>query len=111
MVVAIGIDVVEVDRIARACARFPFAERILTPRELKFCRTPAQIAGRWAAKEAAMKCLGFRTTFREIEVGRSDSGAPTLELPTHPSLEGLRCLVSISHERTIAMAVVVLDRP
>ena len=60
----VGIDLIEIDRIAAALARHPerFRERVYTPREVAECERkprPAQsYAGRFAGKEAVGKALG-----------------------------------------------------
>ena len=67
MIVGLGVDIVELERIARTFRRFggKFAERILAPAELE--RLPGEpaafLASRFAVKEAAVKALG--TGFRE----------------------------------------------
>src|SRR3954465_1188710 len=58
----LGVDIVKVDRIARAIERFGqrFSDRVLTPREQRYVRArPETFAGRWAAKEAVSKVLGL----------------------------------------------------
>ena len=80
-VIGVGIDLIDIDRIARALARRPrFAERCFTDREAAYCRSrafPAQhFAARFAAKEAVGKVLGIgMTRWREVEVVR-DAGPP-----------------------------------
>ncbi len=60
MIVGLGIDIVEVARIAEAMKNPRFIERILTPIEREFCTTPQKVAGRWAAKEAIAKAVGLQ---------------------------------------------------
>ena len=79
---------------------------------------PAFVAGRWAAKEAAVKALGCGFSLgigpRHIEILPTPTGKPELRF-TGPALERARQLgvrhihVSITHERTTAAAVVVLE--
>jgi holo-[acyl-carrier protein] synthase len=122
MILGLGIDVVEIDRIARSWERFgrAFAERILTRRELDgLPAAPARyLAARFAAKEAAVKALGcgFRlgVTFRSIEVRSLDSGQPELALLDRAAdigreLGAARTLVSLTHGRDVAVAVVVIE--
>ena len=90
MVVGLGVDITEVDRIQAAIDRHgrAFLRRIFTPSEIAYCekhRNHAErFAGRFAAKEAAMKALGtgWRHGVRwvDIEVVREPSGKPTLKL-------------------------------
>jgi holo-[acyl-carrier-protein] synthase len=72
----LGIDIVKVDRIRAAMARFGdrFARRVLTDAEQRYVRGRAEtFAGRWAAKEAVSKVLGLGVRgigWRDIEVER-----------------------------------------
>lgn len=107
MISGLGIDVVEVARIAKAMEHPRFLARILTPREREHCRSPQQVAGRWAAKEAVRKALG-PVPMLEIEITNGPGGEPVLGLPGSAAM-GRRCLVSIAHERSVAVAVVTVE--
>ncbi len=104
---SVGIDIVEVARIESAIARHGqrFLERVFTARELGYAlakrRYAETLAGRFAAKEAFMKALGRRIPWRAVEVG-SSGGIPfvTFGGEVFPG-------VSISHERSHAVAVFV----
>lgn len=86
----IGIDVVEVDRIADAIQRLgtPFLDRLFTPAELEYCQAqkfPAlHYAARFAAKEAVSKALGTgigeHAGWLDLEILRDPSGAPRVLL-------------------------------
>ena len=64
MIVGLGLDIAEIDRIEAAIARHgaAFIERLFTPGEVAYCEKYKnkfeRYAGRFAAKEAAMKALG-----------------------------------------------------
>ncbi len=119
----LGLDLAEVARISEALERWGnrFLERVFLPGEvLRRRRHPRafaeHVAGRFAAKEAAMKALGTglrQVSFKEIVVGREASGKPRLEFRGR-ALERARALrvraseVSITHTRTTAAAVVLL---
>jgi holo-[acyl-carrier protein] synthase len=125
--VRLGLDLAEVDRIARAVERWgeTFLERVFNAGEIdRRRRHPAafaqHVAGRFAAKEAAMKALGtgFRgLSFREIVVGREASGKPTLRfqgrairLAEKLGVESVE--LTITHtERTAAAAVLLVCGP
>jgi len=118
----VGIDLIDVDRIVAVLARYPdrFRNRILTPSEDRYCRgRPERIAGRWAAKEAVSKVLGLGVRgvgWREIEVLPNRAGQPQVHLHGRASAraEAMRLgevTVSISHERRMAVAVAMADRP
>src|SRR6185437_8992654 len=88
MIVAIGIDIIEVARIREVLARTPrFAERVFTDAERAYCDTRGAVAAqhyaaRFAAKEAALKALqtGWRggIGWQDVEVAAKESGAPYL---------------------------------
>lgn len=119
----LGLDLTEVDRIAGVLERHGerFLARVFRPGELRRSRRHPRafaehVAGRFAAKEAAMKALGLGwrgLAFRDIEVGRDERGKPRLALHGG-ALERARALgvlqteVSITHGRDVAAAVVAL---
>ncbi len=112
----LGIDIVRVDRIAAAIAKFGqrFADRVLTPKEQRYVRQrPETFAGRWAAKEAVSKVLGLGVRgvgWRDIEILRLPTGQPEVVLGGRAAQRaeqlGMgRVAVSISHESEFAVAV------
>ncbi|HEY3124469.1 MAG TPA: holo-ACP synthase [Thermoanaerobaculia bacterium] len=119
----LGLDLTEVARVSRLLERWGarFLDRVFLPGEILLRRRHSgafaeHVAGRFAAKEAAMKALGtgFRgVAFKEIFVGREASGKPCLEFRGR-ALDRARALnvraaeVSITHARTMAAAAVVL---
>jgi holo-[acyl-carrier protein] synthase len=123
MIVGIGVDAVEVARIARALERHPrFAERVFTPAEREASArrgvgAAAYLAKRWAAKEAVSKALGvgfsgFRYT--DLEVVNHPSGAPSIELSGEladwaSELGVTRWHLSLSDTRDTAVAAVVAE--
>jgi holo-[acyl-carrier protein] synthase len=115
---AIGVDLIEVGRIASVLARHGdrFLGRVFTEGERSYCRCrPAELAARFAAKEAVAKSLGTgigAVEWREIEVVRGASGAPSLAL--HGRARALaerlglgRPLLSLAHTHEHAIAFVV----
>src|SRR5438309_10337388 len=90
MIVGMGVDIAEVERIQGAIERHGevFLRRVYTTREREYCERFRnkfeRYAGRFAAKEAAMKALGTGwrggVRWQDIEIMREDSGKPTLEL-------------------------------
>ncbi|MBE6441456.1 MAG: holo-[acyl-carrier-protein] synthase [Desulfovibrio desulfuricans] len=122
MIIGLGTDITELARIRTACERFGgrFLHRILTGTELAAlpAAPTAYIAGRFAAKEAAVKALGsgfsMGIAFTHIEVLRGSQGQPQLRLlgPARERADRLgvgTAHVSISHGRDAAVAVVVLE--
>lgn len=111
MVVGVGIDIVEIARIARANRRPRFTRRILTEHEEAYCTSIQSIAGRWAAKEAVIKALGVKYAPREIEILNDPLGQPHVKIYSpHFDSGRLRVYVSITHERTHAAAVAIVER-
>lgn len=87
-----------------------FVVRVLTPAERLVCTTAAQVAGRWAAKEAIAKALPWSLSWQDVEILRGASGEPVVRV-LHPSFDASvhRLHVSITHERSMAAAVAVLE--
>ena len=109
MIEAVGIDLVDVGRIERAMRNPRFVDRVLTPNERLRACTPEYVAGRWAAKEALRKCVD-QVGWQDVEVLSGSGRAPVLRIVRHVSgLESRTIHVSISHERTHAVAVVVIS--
>jgi holo-[acyl-carrier protein] synthase len=124
MILGIGTDLVEIDRIEAALDRWGerFAQRILVPRELdRFARhrkQAAYLAKRFAAKEAFSKAMGtgirHPVSWHNIGVVNHASGRPYLELSADlgtlvRSRGILNVHVSLTDERGIAAAFVVLE--
>jgi holo-[acyl-carrier protein] synthase len=117
----VGIDVTSVTGVREAVAAHGdrYLQRVYTPRELLDCGgDPARLAGRFAAKEAAIKVLRPRRDtalpWSDIEVLRQDGGHVELRLAGSAALraehEGLAAFsVSLSHEGDTACAVVLAE--
>ncbi|MEZ5342552.1 MAG: holo-ACP synthase [Acidimicrobiales bacterium] len=118
-VVALGIDLVEIDRMRRLVARQPgFVARVFTDREQEYANRAAdpaeRFAARFAAKEAVLKALGVGlggANFRDIEVDRLASGAPTLAVTGKGAVLAAELgiaswLITLTHSDLTAGAVV-----
>ena len=111
----IGVDAVSVDRIALAVKRSGrgFLAKVYTPAELAYCGNSAErLAGRWAAKEAVIKCFdgtGICFPRRRIEVLPGPMGAPRVRLLGDD--RGARVEVSITHHSGLAVATSQLEMP
>ena len=125
MIVAIGIDIIEVARIREVLARTPrFRERVFTAAEREYCDSRGAVAAqhyaaRFAAKEAALKALqtGWRggISWQDVEVASRESGAPYLVL--HGPVQELfnksgaaAAHLSIAHTSEHAIAQVILEK-
>jgi holo-[acyl-carrier protein] synthase len=124
MILGVGIDIIEVARIKSSYERFGdrFINRILHPGETSYClshKAPAPfLAARFAAKEAISKAfgtgIGAQLGWRDMEIGRKESGEPFVILHGNgPKLlkeRGARMvLISLSHTQAHAAAVAILD--
>lgn len=120
MVVATGIDVIEVGRIRQAIERWGdrFLWRVFTPAEIGYClgkrRSELSFAARYAAKEAVLKALGIGLKgglgWKDLEIINDELGAPVVR-PGRRMLDFMgskRVLISLSHIRELAVAVAIL---
>jgi hydroxyethylthiazole kinase-like uncharacterized protein yjeF len=111
----IGVDAVSVDRIALAVKRSGpgFLAKVYTPAEVAYCAGNSErLAGRWAAKEAVIKCFdgtGICFPRRRIEVLPGPSGAPKVRLLGND--RGAQLEVSITHHSALAVATAHLEMP
>jgi holo-[acyl-carrier protein] synthase len=124
MIVGTGIDIAEVPRIAHSIQRFGrrFLERVFTPDEIRYCESKAnkaeRYAGRFAAKEAAMKAIGTGwnrgVTWHDVEVQRLPGNRPTIVFHNKAAdffhkLGAERAHLSITHTADSAIAHVILE--
>lgn len=124
MINGIGIDIIEVDRIAHVMQRTPrFKNRIYSQPEIEYCERQAQpaqhYAARFAAKEAFFKALGtgYRAglTFQEISIELNQLGKPVIILHGKSAeiaqQEGCEIIhLSLSHTANYACAVVIIEK-
>ncbi len=127
MICGLGSDIVEIARIERSCVRFGmrFVQKILSPQEIDNLQCSSsnlkahKIAARFAAKEAAVKALGTGfsqgITWHDISIINLPSGQPQLFFHANALKKfhelGATCShISLSHERGLAHAVVILEK-
>jgi holo-[acyl-carrier protein] synthase len=121
-IIGLGIDATDIDRIADTIERYGdrFLRRIFTDGEIAYCtrrRVPAiHFAGRFAAKEAAMKALGTGNSqgvlWRDVEIVRR-GGPPQLRFHggagrRFAAIGGRTSLLTITHSEELAFAQVIL---
>jgi holo-[acyl-carrier protein] synthase len=120
VIVGIGLDLVEVERVAGMVARHGrrFLDRCFAPTEVTRPGDAEQLAGLLAAKEAAFKALGCGwgsgVGWRDPVVRMSETGAPQLALDGGAAIRatalGIRGThLSITHSAGVAVAVVILE--
>jgi holo-[acyl-carrier protein] synthase len=121
-IIGLGFDATDIPRLRDVFERYGdrFLRRVFTDAEIEYCtrrRDPVpHLAGRFAAKEAAMKALGTGHSrgviWKDIEVFRR-WGPPELRLSggalrRFESMRGRRSLVTITHAEMLALAQVLL---
>jgi len=124
VIVGLGLDIAEIDRIEAAITRHgaSLIERLFTPDEVSYCEKYKnryeRYAARFAVKEAAMKALGtgwrYGVRWRDIEVTREPGGKPGLRLDgvarAFADRLGVRQIsVSITHSGNLALAQVIFE--
>ena len=114
MIRGIGVDTIEIARVARAIGSASFAERVFTAAELGL--PLPSIAARFAAREAAVKALGglHGLELREFAVERTPLHAP--RFVGGPRVDEVlarlgvaRLHLSLTHDRTTATAFVIAE--
>ena len=116
---AVGIDLLEIERLERALQRRPrLAERLFTEAERDYAASRARpgqhLAARFCAKEAVAKALGLEAwSFRDVEV-TSTGGPPGVALhgavAERAAALGVSVQSSLTHTRTDAGAVAIASR-
>lgn len=122
--VGIGVDVVDIERIAASLEREGFAERVFSATERERCEVAsaetrlARYAVRFAAKEAFYKALGTHQEglgWQDVEVA-GESGEPPGLIPSEKARRAMeaagvgRVHLSLTHDGGVAIAFVVLER-
>jgi holo-[acyl-carrier protein] synthase len=124
MIAGLGIDLIEVDRVTANISKDAgFAELVFSKREIEYCEAKSNkyehYAARFAAKEAFFKAIGTGwttgTSFNEVEIVHDEQGKPAINLlgTTKSTLESwgiLKISLSLSHLKSIASAVVIIEK-
>ena len=126
MIIGIGTDIIEVDRINRLVGKYGqrFIDKVFTPHEQEVCLGAAnqgqRLAARFAAKESVMKALGTGwaqgVRFKDIEIPSSEKQRPQVQLQGAAAerarkLGGTTWHLSLTHIDCFAVAFVVLEGP
>lgn len=118
MLIGLGTDIIEIERIRQSCEKTYFMTGVYTEQERRLAGERISfLAGNFAAKEAVSKALatGFRGFApKDIEVLRDDFGAPYVKLYGYAAeifaeKKALHMHISISHCKSYASAVAVLE--
>ncbi|OEH84930.1 hypothetical protein BHU72_06985 [Desulfuribacillus stibiiarsenatis] len=127
MIVGIGLDIADIERITKACGKQPqaFVKRILSEREFEeFQQLPSEsrkyeyLAGRFAAKEALAKAFGTgigKVSFCDLVILKDAYGKPVVTLEGNAKelareLEVTAVWVSITHDKGLAIAQAILEK-
>ncbi|MFL9484593.1 holo-ACP synthase [Chitinophagaceae bacterium LWZ2-11] len=124
MIHGLGIDMIEVDRVAANINKDAgFRELVFSQKEIDYCEPKTNkfehYAARFAAKEAFFKAIGTGwldgTAFNEVEVTNNDMGKPEIILlgktkETVAVWGIIKISVSLSHLKSIASAVVIIEK-
>jgi holo-[acyl-carrier protein] synthase len=124
MVLGVGIDMIEVERVASKISKETgFRELVFSKNEIEYCEAKTNkyehYAVRFAAKEAFLKAIGTGwangTAFNEIEIINDKHGKPEIVLlggtaELFVKLQFGKISVSLSHLKTIASAIVIIEK-
>ncbi|MFN8242417.1 MAG: holo-ACP synthase [Ferruginibacter sp.] len=124
MIAGLGIDLIETERVAEKIGKDSgFRELVFSAAEIAYCETRANkyehYAARFAAKEAFFKAIGTGwvngTAFNEVEVLHDAAGKPHLHFlgktaDTVKKLQPGSITVSLSHVKTMATAIVIIEK-
>ncbi|HMG82858.1 MAG TPA: holo-ACP synthase [Ferruginibacter sp.] len=124
MIAGLGIDMIEVERIANNIGKDAgFRELVFSKNEIAYCEAKTNkfehYAARFAAKEAFFKAMGTGwmtgTAFNEIEIKNNENGKPELILSGETAIAinkngPIKISVSLSHLKTFASAVVIIEK-
>lgn len=123
MILGIGADLIEVERVAEKMEKKAgFKELVFSAHEIAYCEGMTfkyeHYAARFAAKEAFLKAIGTGwrsgTAFNEIELFNDADGKPEIRFLGHTAetvakLNAGKIFVSLSHLKTMACAMVIIE--
>ncbi|MBR2178837.1 MAG: holo-ACP synthase [Selenomonadaceae bacterium] len=122
MIIGVGTDIIEIERVNRAINNRHFVERVYTVKEQNYCESrgrqaAASYAARFAGKEAFFKALGtgIICSMTNVEILNDDLGCPQIFL-TGRAAEFFRRVaattihISLSHSKDYAAATCVIEK-
>ena len=121
MIVGIGTDIIEIERINRSLQIEHFIKRVFTTREIEYCNSrgrqkAASYAARFAGKEAFFKALGTGIIFSLncVEILNDELGQPHVNLKSTSNeivknLDMSKVHISLSHSKYYATATCIIE--
>jgi len=121
----VGVDIVEIQRIAKSVRNDRFLKRVYTDQEVRYCRgrknSAQHFAVRFAAKEAVWKAIataivrlpsgrrlkGSSLLHRDIQVRNKPNGKPEVIFPKRFAKLARRVSISLSHGQEYAVAMAI----
>ena len=122
MIIGIGTDIIEINRVRQAVGREIFKQKVFTPAEQNYCERRGKqkyssYSARFAAKEAFFKALGtgIFTKMTDVEVKNNSQGQPEIFLTGaaekfSQDLGVKKIFLSLSHSKDFATAICVLEK-
>ena len=123
MIIGIGNDIIEIDRIKKSIERSGdiFIKKIFTQNEIDYCESKGaskweSYAARFAAKEAVAKAMPAeidkKISWKDVEVKKSETGKIEIILSDHAEelvKPNWKLFVTLSHNKTMSMATVIVE--
>lgn len=122
MIIGVGTDIIEIERVGKAVEREHFKNRVYTKIEQNYCESrgrnsAASYAARFAAKEAFFKAMGTGIIFSltDVEVVNNSNGQPEIFLhgatAQFSKEKGVKKIfLSLSHSQDYATATAVIEK-
>lgn len=119
MIIGVGVDIIEIERIKKAIENKHFVDRVFTRKEIDYTEKKGEkaqhFAAMFAAKEAVSKVLGTgfsKISFHDIELNHEESGKPFIilsgnarKIAQNLNIEIIH--ISLSHDRVSAIAYAI----
>ena len=119
MIIGIGTDIIEIERVERALQNEHFVKRVFTAREIKYCNSrgrqkAASYAARFAGKEAFFKALGtgIICSLNCVEILNNELGQPYVKLHNNSisfTNQAKTIHISLSHSTYYATATCIIE--
>lgn len=121
MIIGLGTDIIEIERVRKAVSMGNFKDKVFTINEQSYCESrgknsAASYAARFAAKEAFFKAIGtgIFTRLTDVEIVNNRRGAPKIFLHGKAAAlvesKGVKKIsVSLSHSREFATAICIVE--